>query len=82
VSAALARHGIDVEVLPVISVSPASRRRVRLAFRNLAGGMLIGFRSGRSDRIVEIIECPVALPEIVALIPRLHDFSRRSCGPG
>ena len=37
VSAALARHRIDVEVLPVISVSPASRRRVRLAFRNLAG---------------------------------------------
>lgn len=74
VSAALARHRIDVEVLPVISVSPASRRRVRLAFRNLAGGMLIGFRSGRSDRIVEITECPVAMPEIVALIPRLRDF--------
>ena len=74
VSAALARHRIDVGVLPVISVPPASRRRVRLAFRNLAGGMVIGFRSGRSDRIVNIAECPVALPEIVALIPRLREF--------
>ncbi|MFT5485326.1 MAG: 23S rRNA (uracil1939-C5)-methyltransferase [Paracoccaceae bacterium] len=74
VSAALARHRIDVEVFPVVSVLPASRRRVRLAFRNLAGGMVLGFRSGRSERIVDIAECPVAVPEIVALIPRLRDF--------
>lgn len=74
VSAALARHRIDVEVFPVVSVSPASRRRVRLAFRNLAGGLVFGFRSGRSDRIVDIAECPVTVPEIVALIPRLRDF--------
>lgn len=74
VSAALARHRIDVDVFPVVSVLPASRRRVRLAFRNLAGGMVLGFRSGRSDRIVDISECPVTMPEIVALIPRLRDF--------
>lgn len=74
VSAALARHRIDVEVLPVVTVSPASRRRVRLAFRDLAGGMVIGFRSGRSDRIVDIAECPVALPGIVTLVPRLREF--------
>jgi 23S rRNA (uracil1939-C5)-methyltransferase len=74
VSAALARHRIEIDVLPMISVPPASRRRVRLAFRNLASGLVLGFRSGRSDRIVDIAECPVAMPEIVALIPRLRDF--------
>jgi len=74
VSAAFARHRIEIDVLPVISVPPASRRRVRLAFRNLASGLVLGFRSGRSDRIVDIAECPVAMPEIVALIPRLRDF--------
>lgn len=74
VVAALARHRIETQVLPVITVSPASRRRVRLAFRNIAGGVVIGFRSGRSDRIVDIAECPVAVPEIVTLIPRLRDF--------
>lgn len=74
VSAALARHRIEIDVLPVISVPPASRRRVRLAFRNLSSGLVLGFRSGRSDQIVDIAECPVVLPEIVALIPRLRDF--------
>ncbi len=74
VSAALSRHRIETDVLPVISVPPASRRRVRLAFRNVAGGLVLGFRSGRSDRIVDIAECPVAVPEIVALLPRLREF--------
>lgn len=74
VIAALSRHRIDTEVLPLVTVPPASRRRVRLAFRNLAGGFELGFRGGRSDRIVDIAECPVAMPEIVALIPRLRDF--------
>lgn len=74
VTAALARHRIDIDVRPVVSVPAASRRRVRLAFRNLAGGMVLGFRSGRSERIVDIAECPVTMPEIVTLIPRLRDF--------
>jgi 23S rRNA (uracil1939-C5)-methyltransferase len=74
IAAALGRHGLDAEIEPVISVSPASRRRIRLAFRKLAGGMLLGFHEARSDRIVDIAECPVALPEIVTLIPRLRDF--------
>lgn len=74
VIAALARHRIDAEVLPLVTVPPASRRRVRLAFRDLAGGLVLGFRGGRSDRIVDMAECPVAMPEIVALIPRLRDF--------
>lgn len=74
VTASLSRHRVEADVLPVITVSSASRRRVRLAFRNLAGGLVLGFRSGRSDRIVDIAECPVAVPDIVALIPRLRDF--------
>ena len=74
VSAALVRHRIKIEVLPVISMPPASRRRVRLAFRSLASGLVLGFHSGRSDRIIDIAECSVALPEIVALIPRLRNF--------
>lgn len=74
IAAALARHDLVAEIEPVISVPPASRRRIRLAFRNTAGGMILGFREGRSDRIADIAECPVALPAIVALIPRLRDF--------
>lgn len=74
VADALARHGLHPEIEPLVSVPPASRRRVRFGFRNTAGGMILGFREGRSDRIADIAECPVALPEIAALIPRLRDF--------
>jgi 23S rRNA (uracil1939-C5)-methyltransferase len=74
VAAALRRNGLEADIKPLISVSPASRRRVRLAFRKLAGGMILGFREGRSDRIVDLADCAVALPEIMALLPRLRDF--------
>lgn len=74
VAASLARHGLDAAVAAPVSVPPGSRRRVRLAFRNTAGGVILGFRQARSDRIVDLAECPVALPEIVALMPRLRNF--------
>jgi len=74
VAAALRRNNLEAEIKPLISVAPASRRRVRLAFRKLAGGMVFGFREGRSDRIVDLAECTVAVPEIVTLLPPLRDF--------
>ncbi len=74
VASALARHGLHPEIAPLISVSPATRRRVRLAFRRVAGGTVLGFHEGRSDRIIDIAECPVAVPEIVALMPHLRKF--------
>lgn len=74
IAAALARHGLHPDIEALISVSPATRRRVRLAFRKVAGGVVLGFHEGRSDRIVDIAECPVAMPEIVALIPHLRAF--------
>jgi len=74
VADALRRNNLEADIKPLISVSPASRRRVRLAFRKVAGGMILGFREGRSDRIVDLAECAVAVPEIVMLLPRLRDF--------
>lgn len=74
IDAALVRRGIRADILPVTSVPPASRRRIRLAFRKAGGRMIVGFRTRSSDLIVDIADCPVALPEVVALIPQLRDF--------
>ena len=71
---ALARHGLHPDIATLISVAPSTRRRVRFAFRKVAGGIVLGFHEGRSDRIVDIADCPVAMPEIIALMPHLRTF--------
>lgn len=79
---ALRQHGIVAEVGETVSVSPGSRRRVRLAFRAAGGRMLLGFREARSERIVDVHECPVANPVLVALLPDLRSLLAKHAGKG
>lgn len=74
VAEALARQGLETEIRPILSSAPGTRRRARLAFRRTAKGLLLGFREAASRRVVDIGGCPVARPEIVALMPLLRDF--------
>ncbi len=74
VATALAQHGLDSDIAPLVSVAPGTRRRVRVAFRRTAGGTVLGFREAAGKRIVNVERCPVARPEIVAAFPALRDF--------
>ena len=76
VTAALGRRGIETDIASVVSVAPGTRRRVRLAFQRTAAGVVLGFREAASRRIVDLTECPVASPAIVALLPALRNFLR------
>jgi 23S rRNA (uracil1939-C5)-methyltransferase len=70
---ALARRGLEgIEVSAPKVTPPASRRRVRLAFRLCPGGIALGFRVRSGHALVDVAECPVARPEIVALLPALR----------
>lgn len=51
---------------------PASRRRASLRAESSQGRVVIGFREARSHRLVELSECPVLRPEIVAILPNLR----------
>ncbi len=51
---------------------PASRRRASLRAESSQGRVVIGFREARSHRLVELSECPVLRPEIVAVLPNLR----------
>lgn len=51
---------------------PASRRRASLRAESSQGRVVIGFREARSHRLVELGECPVLRPEIVAILPPLR----------
>lgn len=70
VTSELARRRIPFPEPRLIAVPPASRRRVRLAWRRQRR-LELGYRALRAHRIVEVQECPVADPLIVRLLPEL-----------
>ncbi len=63
---ALRHRGFDgVPVEPCIVSPPASRRRAKLAARQVKGRMILGFHERASDRIVDLAMCPVLSPALV-----------------
>jgi len=69
---ALAREGIETEILPASPSPPGSRRRLALHARKIKGGAVVGFKGRRSWALVPIDECPVADPRLVAALPALR----------
>ncbi|MCO5156532.1 MAG: class I SAM-dependent RNA methyltransferase [Aquamicrobium sp.] len=69
---ALRAKGIGIEVDPLVSCPPHSRRRAALTAKRTEGGILLGFNAALSHRIVDIEECPVMEPELVAALPLLR----------
>ncbi len=59
-------------ILPPHLSPPASRRRASLRAESSQGRVVIGFREARSHRLVELGECPVLLPEMVAILAPLR----------
>ena len=52
--------------------APQTRRRVTFSARKTERGVLFGFNRALSHEIVDIAECPISLPEIVASLDRLR----------
>nr|WP_272211880.1 hypothetical protein [Marinicella sp. W31]MDC2877770.1 hypothetical protein [Marinicella sp. W31] len=68
---ALAAHGIDCPVAPMVPSGPGERRRASFAGRRTENGILLGFSSPESHHIVAIEECPVLTPALFARLPAL-----------
>lgn len=79
---ALASRGLDVPVDALVACPPGARRRVALAARRTAGGVVLGFHRAQSDRIVPVEACPVAAPQIVAALPALRRLATLLGRPG
>ena len=72
---ALSARGIDgVQIYPVRTSPPASRRRVTVTARRTKKGVQIGFHAPGSDRIVPISACVVARPELIDTLPLLAEL--------
>lgn len=72
---ALASKGIEAEIGPVAPCKPGERRRVTFTARKVQGNVVIGFNAARSHDIVEIEECPVSMPSLIAALPALKILS-------
>jgi len=76
---ALKSRSIDVSVADTVACAPRSRRRVTFSARKAEAGMLLGYNKALSHQIVDIAECPIAVPEIEAALPHLRDLAERIC---
>lgn len=83
VGEALSHRGIDPgAVRPIVPGGTGRRRRTRLHARRTARGVILGYLSARSHRIVAVAECPVLVPAIVALIEPLRGLLTDLLNPG
>ena len=72
------RHrGIEADVAPVVVVAAGSRRRAVLGVVRRGGEVTLGFREEGQHKLVDLAECPVLDPAIVAAFPGLRTLARR-----
>ncbi len=71
VAQALHAARIDAAVDEIVPCAPETRRRVTFSARKTERGAVLGFHRALSKEIVDIEECPISLPEIVAALPKL-----------
>ena len=76
---ALRARGVEAEVGPLTPCAPGTRRRVTLSARRTDAGMLLGYNREMSHTIVDIEECPIARPEIVAALEPLRSLAKTLC---
>ena len=74
VASALARAGLGEDQLSmaVAATPPGGRRRASFSVCRRGGVVLAGFSERLSHRLVDVGECPVLAPGLVALLPALR----------
>lgn len=75
VADALATRGIDAPVGDTIACAPASRRRAVFSARLGDRGIVLGYNRALSHDLVDIAECPILVPAIVAALPLLRHLA-------
>jgi 23S rRNA (uracil1939-C5)-methyltransferase len=72
VTGALSQHGLETEIRPAHLSPPNSRRRATVRALKAGGRVLLGFNEAGSNRIVDMVECHVLHPRLLALLQPLR----------
>ncbi len=73
---AFTHRGIDAHILPLARVPERTRRRAFFGVERRGGDVLIGFREEGCHTLVDMRECLLLDPSIVAALPVLRDIGR------
>jgi 23S rRNA (uracil1939-C5)-methyltransferase len=76
VEGALAGQGLHAPFRPILTSPPRSRRRATFAARRTKGGSMIGFHAAGSDALVQIPNCILLHPDLMAALPGLEELVR------
>ena len=69
------RHrGIDAPVAELVRVPLASRRRITVYARRYRKNLHLGFYRAATNYIMNVTECPIAMPQLVAALPVLREM--------
>ena len=69
------RHrGLDAPVDDLFRVPLASRRRIQVYARRYGKNLHLGFYRAATHDIMNVIECPIAKPQLVAALPALREM--------
>jgi 23S rRNA (uracil1939-C5)-methyltransferase len=71
---AFMHRGIEAPVGALVRVPPASRRRVTVYARHYRKNFHIGYYRAATHYILNVLECPIAEPAIVAALPVLRQM--------
>jgi len=84
VRSALVHRGLDAGLVePLVALPPGTRRRARLALlRPRKGPVLAGFHGRESSAVVDMRQCPVLDPRLVALVAPLRQLVTGLLQPG
>lgn len=74
VTSAFGNQNLDVTLRPLWQVPAGSRRRVVWSAVGDSRHIALGFRAAGSHKLVEITECAIADPKIVASIPAIRSL--------
>jgi 23S rRNA (uracil1939-C5)-methyltransferase len=73
---ALAGQGISAPLRPIVTSPARSRRRATLTGKKTKSGAMVGFHARASDMLVEVPNCQLLHPDLMAAMPALEAFAR------
>ena len=76
VTRALAAQGLEAAMRPILTSPPNSRRRATLSARRTKKGAMAGFHARASDVIVEVPDCQLLHPDLMAALPVAESLAR------
>lgn len=73
VRGAMTRRGLDGGVVrAVMPGAPAQRRRAEFALKRRDRDIVAGFHEAQGKKIIDVAQCPVLMPGLVAVLPALR----------